>query len=232
MTPYGLGLLGLVTGLLIGANPVLISAFVAYIKSMIGRGVSNGRYTMAGFLFMLYLGLFVLFFATVVTTFLLWLSPAYQFTLIITICFLAVIFGASLIRRYFWQEPLIKPPKNVESILHDKTTKQKGLLNVMALALITAYATVPVLATVVLIMSGFSVVLGPSTFVWGLPFAVGLITPIYVVLAMLSSGTKPSVIIAWKESTKGTLRLYNGLAIIAISWLLLVLLAAEGALVL
>jgi hypothetical protein len=228
MNLFGLGVLGLITGMLIGINPVLISSFVAYIKSMIGRGVSSGRYTAAGFLFLLYLGLFILFFTTIVTSILFWLTPAYQFSVILTISLIAIIYSASLIRRYFWQEPLIKPPKRLESILHDKTTKQGGIINAMTLALVTAYATVPILGIVVLIMGSFSIVLGPSSILWGLPFAVGLATPSYVVLALLSSGTKPSVIIAWKENTKGTMRLYNGLAIIAISWLLLVLLAAGG----
>ncbi len=230
MTLYGFGIIGLITGLLIGTNPVVISSFVAFIKSLIGNGESNNKYTMGGFLFLIFYVVFILFFSVVVSSILLWFSPAYQLTFIIAISLIAIVYSLGLIRRYFWQEPLIKPSKKLTSVIHDKTTKKRGLLNILALALVTAYATIPSLGIVISVLGGISVIVSPNALIWGLPFVFGLATPIYIVLALLSSGTKPSAIIAWKENTKGTMRLYNGLAILAVTWLMLLLVATGGVL--
>jgi hypothetical protein len=228
MSLFALAAIGFTAGLLIGMNPVLISSFLAYITSLIGRGSSNKKYTLAGFIFIFYFVIFIVFFSTAFASFVSFFNADYQLSIALVTTLFAIAVGIMLIRRYFYPGPAIKPPQNVTTALHDSTTKNTGLLNIMGLAMVVVYATLPTIGIVVALMSILGVIVGPSSLVWNIPFTLGLVTPIYVVLAMLSNKTKPSAILAWKEKTKPTMRLYNGLVLIALAWTLLYLITRQG----
>jgi hypothetical protein len=225
MSSASLAAIGLVAGLLVGMNPVLISAFTTFISSFIGRKASNTKYTLAGVLFIAYFVLFILFFSVGFASFVIYLSPEYRQSIALSISLLSIIVGVVLIRRYFYSEPLITPPQDVTEALHSLTTKKTGILNIIALTMVVTYATLPTIGIVIAIMAVMGSLLGPSSLVWSIPFIVGLITPIYIILAMLSNKTKPSAILAWKEKSKPVMRLYNGLTIVALAWLLLFFIA-------
>jgi len=225
MNPLVFAVTGFVAGLLVGMNPVLISTFTSYISSMIGRKTSNGRYTLAGFIFILYFVLFVVFFATALGTFVVYLSKDYQLSFALVVAMFSIGSGILLIRRYFWHEPIVVPPKEVTSALNDRATKKQGIGNLIMLTIVVVYSTLPTVGAAIAIMASIGVLIGPNSLVWSIPFAIGLITPIYGILALLSNGTRVSAIVQWKENTKSTMRLYSGLTIIAIAWLLLYIIA-------
>lgn len=212
---------GLFAGLLIGLNPVLISAFNSYLTSLLGRGVSNKRYTIAGLLFIGYFSLFILFFGLGFSSFIGYLKNDIIIILALLASMLGIVQASLLIRRYFYPEPYINPPKNVSSILHSYTTKNRGALNIIGLSLILAYATLPTIGLAIALMSILGTLTDSISLIWQIPFCLGLITPIYTVLALVSNHTKPSAIMAWKEKSKPIMRLYSGLAILALSWIIL-----------
>jgi hypothetical protein len=212
---------GLFAGLLIGLNPVLISSFNAYITALIGRGVSNKRYTIAGLLFIAYFSLFTLFFGLGFSNFISYLGSDIKISIALIFSMLGILQAGLLIRRYFYPEPVIIPPKNVSNILHQYTTKKRGPLNLIGLSLILAYATLPTIGLAIALMSVLGSLTGSMSLVWQIPFCIGLITPIYIVLALLSSHTRPSAILTWKEKSKAVMRLYSGLAILALAWMIL-----------
>lgn len=223
MTPIALAVSGFMAGLLLGTNPTLISSFTAFIASMLGRKTPNSRLVTAGFLFLLYFTLFLMFFSVAFTSIFISLNIDYQQTVLLLTAIVGVGVGVSLIRRYFWHEDVIKPPLHVRQAIHDKTTKGRGIINLISLALVVAYATLPTIGVAIVLFSGIGLTVGSNAMVWSVPFGIGLITPIYAMLALLSNKTKPSAILAWKEKTKSTMRLYNGLTLIALAWLLLLL---------
>lgn len=219
---------GLFAGLLVGLNPVLISSFNAYLTALIGRRVSNNRYTIAGLLFIAYFSLFTLFFGLGFSNFIGYLSSDIKFAIVLIFSVLGIVQASLLIRRYFYPEPVIIPPKNVINILHSYTTKKRGPLNLMGLSLILAYATLPTIGLAIALMSALGSLTDSLSLVWQIPFCVGLITPIYIVLALISSHTRPSAILAWKEKSKGVMRLYSGLAILALAWMILYTIISGG----
>lgn len=220
-----LAITGLIAGLLIGMNPVLISSFTAYISAMIGRRTTNARYTTAGLLFIGYFVLFILFFSAGFASFISYLQLSDQLGIALAISLISIGFGLANIRRYFYKEPLVKPPKNVTDAIHERSTKKRGLVNLMALSMVVVYATLPSIGMAVAVMAVLGALLGPSSLVWGVPFIFGLITPIYIILALLSDKTRPSAIMAWKEKSKPIMRLYGGLTLVALAWLLLYVIA-------
>lgn len=212
---------GLFAGLLIGLNPVLISAFNSYLTALIGRGVRNKRYTFAGLVFIAYFSLFTIFFGLGFSSFIGSFSNNIRISLALVASIIGITMACFLIRRYFYPEPFIKPPKNVTILVHKYTTKQRGPLNLISLSLIIAYATLPTVGLAIALMSVLGSLAQSISLVWQIPFCLGLIAPIYIVLALLSNRTRPSAILAWKEKTKPIMRLYSGLAILALSWMIL-----------
>jgi MFS family permease len=225
MSLLSIAIIGLSSGLILGFQPVLISSFTAYLTSMKGRGSSNNRYTLAGFGFIFYLGLFIVFFSTLFSVFLDALTPSYQQAISLIIVAGAILLGLSLIRRYFWVEPVITPPKHLTDALHSKSTKKTGVVNIMSLSLISAYAVLPGIGITIALLAVLGAEIGPGSIVWAAPFVLGLLTPIYVLLAMISGNTKPSAIISWKEQHKAAMRLYNGLTLIFLAWFVLYIIA-------
>lgn len=227
MSLVSFGLIGLLAGLIFGLNPTLISTISVYMAAMVGRGIKKQRYALVGLIFLTMFGLFILFFASLVTTILTSLTPLYSDSVNLLISIIGVVVGSNLIRRYFWPESKMQPPKNIKKILHQRTTKKTGLFNILALAIIVSYASISSVGMAVLLLGSYSVVLGPTSLVWGLPFIIGLIMPMYFVIVMMAYGTKASAIISWKEKNKSSMRLYNGLTLIALSWLLLFIIAND-----
>lgn len=226
MSQVSLAIIGLIAGLIFGLNPTLISIISVYVASMIGRQTKNQQIALNGLLYLTIFATFVLFVASLSTTILTSLSPLYSDSTNLIIAVIGTIIGTNLIRWYFWPKKIIPISANTKTILHIRTTKKSGPYNNLILAIISLYATLSTLGIAILLLSSYSVVLGPTAIVWGLPFSIGLILPMYCVIALILHGTKASAIIAWKEKSKNTIRLYSGLFLIALSWLLLFIIAS------
>lgn len=218
MSILSFAMLSYILGLLLGFNPVLLSTFMSYINSLIGRRYKTGHINLAGFAFIAWFGLLV-FVASILAAFIFSrVGNDYLIASVIAFGIIGVVIGVIQIRHYFWAEPIIKPPKDITILLHDKTTKKDSALNTSLVALLCAMVVIPTIGINIILLSLADIILGQTSY-WMIMFTIGLITPIYGVLAMLGSGTKPSAIVSWKEKNKAAMRLYGGLTTIFIAWL-------------
>jgi cytochrome c biogenesis protein CcdA len=49
------------------------------------------------------------------------------------------------------------------------------------------------------------------------------VAPLIIILAMVAAGTKVSVVAKWKEESKGTMRLFMGLLLAGLGWVLILI---------
>jgi hypothetical protein len=222
MSPIEYAIIGYITGFLLGFNPILISVFSSFITSMIGKKYNVLSINFTGFTFLAWFGLLVI--ATSNIAYYIFNGLSYDYLIACTVVFglIGVVVGILQIRRYFWQDSIIKPSKDITSLVHSTTTKRSGLLNSFVIVLLCFILVIPTIGIVILMLSLGEVILGHSSY-WAILFTIGLLTPIYAILAMLGSGYKPSAIIAWKENHKDAMRLYSGLTAIVIVWIVLYL---------
>ncbi|MBP9820527.1 hypothetical protein KBC85_00085 [Candidatus Saccharibacteria bacterium] len=225
MNQVSLAVIGLTMGLAVGFNPTLISIVSIYMASMIGRQTKKQYYTLAGLFLLIVFALLVLLIAGLLTTILSNLSLIYSDSINLLIAILGVITGTSLVRRYFWPKPLMNVPDSLKKALNYRTTKKTGIFNILYLALFLFFASLNTVGITLLLLSSYNVTLSSSVVVWSLPFAIGLIIPLYFIIVVITLGNKVSVVIAWKENNKNTMRLCSGLIIILLSWLQLLIIA-------
>lgn len=228
MNLVNLAIIGLSVGLAIGFNPTLISIISIYMASMIGRGNKKQYYTLICLLFLTILVSLVVFISALLTNILNNLTPLYRDTMNLLISIFAVILGTVLISQYFWPKKLSNTRVNLKKALNYRTTKKAGIYNTLALAKFSFFATINTVGVTILLLSSYSSIMGPRSIVWALPFAIGLIIPLYFIITLIAFGTKISAVLAWKENNKSTMILCNGLTIIVLSWLQLLIIAIDG----
>ena len=227
MNLFSLAIVGLSVGLAIGFNPILISVISVYMASMMGRKTKKQYYTITGLFFLIFFALLVIFVSSLSTTILSNLTPIYSDSMNLLIAILGIIIGTSLARRYFWPKPLLNMPVSIKKTLNYRTTKKTGLYNTLALVIFSFFATINTVGLSILLLSSYSVILGPPAIVWSLPFVIGLIIPLYFIIVVIALDTKVSAVIAWKENNKNTMRLCSGLIIILLSWLQLLIITTK-----
>jgi hypothetical protein len=216
-------------GVFIGLSGALIGTFTTYITSKIGKKTSSNTVAGVGLLTLFYLTMLVVIIAIVLTTLVESLTVSYQQALLVTVPTVAIMISFSFIRRYFWHEPLLKMDHPKQLALHN-SIKSTSLLQPLLLAGTLLYLVLPVLVVSILSLSLISLVLGELSVFWILPFAIGFITPLYGILALLSTKTKASKVLLWKDKTKATMYLYCGFSLLVLSWIVLYTTIMQGGL--
>ncbi len=232
MSQVSLAVIGLTVGLSVGFNPTLISIFSIYMASMMGRQTKKPYYTLAGLLLLVIFALLVLLIAVLLTSILSNLTIIYSDSMNLVIAILGVIIGTGLIWRYFWPKPLMSVPVSLKKALNYSTTKKTGIFNTLNLAIFSFFASLNTVGITLLLLSSYSIILSSPVIVCSLPFAIGLIIPMYFTVAVITLDDKVSAVISWKENNKKTMRLCSGLIIILLSWLLLLIISTREIIVL
>jgi hypothetical protein len=229
MSMGALVLFGLLLGVFIGMNSPLIGTFTTFITSKIGKKSSSNSIAITGLLTLLYLVMILIIVSFVIATLVETISIEYQQALLVAVPVVAIMIAVSLIRRYFWHEPLVKLEHPRQTALWF-STKSSALLQPLFVALTLLYVVLPIYSVVAVLFSLISLLLNELPLFWVLSFAIGFIAPLYAILALLATKTKASKILLWKDKTKATMYLYCGFALLLLAWVVLYVTIQQGGL--
>jgi hypothetical protein len=141
---------------------------------------------------------------------------------------LAVMAAVVEIKDYFWYGRGIshKPHKKLHTILHKHTSKKFGVLSAFSLGVIAVAATASNIGLVTITVASLLYSTGLSlNSGWFILFAMFLLIGAFSTLISVASGTKISAILQWKDESKAAMRLGSGLALVATSWLILLIIS-------
>ena len=223
--------IGLVMGAVIGLNGTFIGAYTALLTTKFGNQKSLNHITGIGFVVLFYLVMLLLIGSLLLALCIETLAGHYQQALLVATPVVAVTYGCILVRRYFWHASVAASSSHHKKTVHRHATKYNGVLQPLVVAATMLYAISPLLVTAMLLLSLISITLDILPFFWSAFFTLGIITPLYIVLALLVTGTKASHIITWKNHTKATMYLYSGFSIIILAWITLYAVITHGAFV-
>ena len=211
---------GFIAGSITGLSSILTGGFTMFFTAKAGHKNSTKHATAISLVVLLYLALMVLCLSLLVSLFIDALSIDTLQAFSIAMPILGSIAGLVLIRRYFWHSPLIAIKHHV--LYSKKQIKRQHLL---AQPLLTAsallYAASPIILINIILIGLLAVLSGVSALYWSVAYTIGLLTPLYVMTAMLANNVKVAKLLHWQDSTKCTSFLYIGLWCVFLAWLVL-----------
>lgn len=207
-------------------NPCAIGVLILMVSVILGQGGStkklilNGSaYIFAIFITYLLAGLgLVYFFAAIPIVIAEYLSIAVGSL---------VIFAALLeIKDYFWYGKgfSLQIPKYFANKIHEYSTSKTTTVAVMLLGAFVAAVELPCtgapyLAIITILRIDFNFYAFLLMVLYNLIF----VAPLIIILIMVASGTKINKVSKWKEESKGTMRLFMGLLLAALGWILILI---------
>ena len=218
-------------GLVLGAaaidsiNPCAIGVLILMISVILGGYKSVGR--------MLYLGGLYIF-AIFVTYLLAGLGLLYFLASIplfvteyisITVGTLIVLFGLVEIKDYFWYGrgfslgiPVMFA-KKIHNLAKDVTVPGVILTGVFVAGVELPCTGAPYLAIITILSTNFNFL----AFLMLVLYNIVFVLPLVVILLMVAGGTKLPAVKAWKQESRGLMRLAIGLLLVGLGWLLILI---------
>lgn len=221
-------------GLVIGSaaidsiNPCAIGVLILMVSVILGGNQDNstrrlltlgGAYIFAIFMTYLIAGLgLVYFFSAIPIVIAEYLSLA--------VGALVIFAGVLEIKDYFWygKGVSLQIPKYFAKKIHDYSTSKTTVWGVMFLGAFVAAVELPCtgapyLAIITILRIDFNFWAFMLMVLYNLIF----VAPLIIILLMVAGGTKISVVSKWKEDSKGTMRLFMGLLLAALGWILILI---------
>jgi cytochrome c biogenesis protein CcdA len=207
-------------------NPCAIGVLILMVSVILGQGgsarkllVTGGAYIFAIFATYLIAGLgLIYFFSTIPIVLAEYLS--------IAVGGLVIFAGILEIKDFFWygKGMSLQIPKKYADKIHDWSHSNKSIGGVMLLGAFVAAVELPCtgapyLAILTILRIDFTI------WAFGLMVLYNIIfvMPLIIILLMVASGTKISVVSKWKEDSKGNMRLAMGLMFVALGWILILI---------
>lgn len=219
-------------GLVIGSaaidsiNPCAIGVLILMVSVVLGQGGSTKRlltvgtaYIFAIFATYLIAGLGLMyFFSSIPIVIAEYLSLA--------VGALVIFAGLLEIKDYFWYGKgfSLQIPTKFANKIHDWSTQNKSVVGVMLLGAFVAAVELPCtgapyLAIITILRINFDLTAFGLMVLYNLIF----VAPLIVILIMVAGGTKLTAVSKWKEESKGTMRLFMGLLLVALGWTLILI---------
>lgn len=219
-------------GLVIGSaaidsiNPCAIGVLILMVSVVLGQGGSSKRllkvgsaYIFAIFLTYLIAGLgLVYFFSAIPIVIAEYLS--------IAVGLLVIIAGILEIKDFFWYGKgfSLQIPTKFANKIHEWSTQNQSVWGVMLLGAFVAAVELPCtgapyLAIITILRIDFNLIALGLMILYNLIF----VAPLIIILAMIVGGTKISDVSKWKEESKGTMRLFMGLLLVSLGWILILI---------
>lgn len=220
--------LGLVltTAAIDSINPCAIGVLILMVSVILGQGGSTRRLLLTGSAYI---------FAIFATYLLAGLGLIYAFTTIpiviaeylsLAVGSLVVLAAILEIKDYFFYGKgfSLQIPKYFANKIHEYSTKKTTIWGVMALGAFVAAVELPCtgapyLAIITILRIDFNL----AAFFMMVLYNFVFVLPLIVILIMVAGGTKISVVSKWKEESKGTMRLFMGLLLAALGWILILI---------
>ncbi|MDZ7786386.1 MAG: hypothetical protein U5L95_04675 [Candidatus Saccharibacteria bacterium] len=207
-------------------NPCAIGVLILMVSVILGQGGGTKRLLLNGFAYI---------FAIFATYLIAGLGLVYFFAAIpIVIAEYLSLFVASLvilggileIKDYFWYGKgfSLQIPTYFANKIHKYSTEKTSLMGVMFLGAFVAAVELPCtgapyLAIITILRIDFNFIAFLMMVLYNLIF----VAPLIVILIMVAGGAKVSAVSKWKEDSKGTMRLFMGLLLAALGWILILI---------
>ncbi len=139
---------------------------------------------------------------------------------------LVVVAGLIEIKDYFWYGKgfSLQIPKYFANKIHEYSTTKTSTWGVMLLGAFVAAVELPCtgapyLAIITILRIDFNLIAFGLMILYNLIF----VAPLLIILFMVAGGAKISDVSKWKEESKGTMRLFMGLLLAALGWILILI---------
>lgn len=207
-------------------NPCAIGVLILMVSVVLGQGGSPRRLLKMGLAYI---------FAIFATYLIAGLGLMYVFSSIpiiiaeylsLAVGALVVLAGILEIKDFFWYGKgfsLQIPPK-AAAMIHEWSTSTKSVWAVMGLGAFVAAVELPCtgapyLAIITILKINFNLTAFGLMVLYNLIF----VAPLLIILGMVVGGTKVSKVSKWKEDSKGSMRLFMGLLMVSLGWLLILI---------
>ncbi len=207
-------------------NPCAIGVLILMVSVILGQGGSTRKLLLNGFVYIgaifatyLIAGLgLVYFFAAVPIVIAEYLS--------LFVAALVVLGGIFEIKDYFWYGKgfSLQIPPYFANKIHEYSTTKTSVFGIAFLGAFVAAVELPCtgapyLAIITILRIDFNFVAFMMMVLYNLIF----IAPLIVILIMVAGGAKISSVSKWKEESKGTMRLFMGLLLVSLGWILILI---------
>jgi len=207
-------------------NPCAIGVLILMISVVLGGGGSTKRllalgsaYIFAIFFTYLVAGLgLIYFFSTIPIILAEYLS--------IFVGILVIAAGLFEVKDYFWYGKgfSLQIPKYFANKIHEYSKSKQSIAGVMFLGAFVAAVELPCTgAPYLAIITILSINFNFMAFLLMVLYNIVFVLPLIVILVMVAAGTNVSSVAKWKEESKGTMRLFLGLLLIGLGWLLILI---------
>lgn len=219
-------------GLVIGSaaidsiNPCAIGVLILMVSVVMGQGKGTRRLITVG---LAYIG------AIFATYLIAGLGLVYFFTkvpiviaeyLSMAVAALIVVAAIIEIKEYFWYGKgfTLQIPPWAAAKIHEWSQSNTSIFGVMALGAFVAAVELPCtgapyLAIITVLRINFNF----TAFMLMILYNVIFVAPLLIILFMVAGGAKLSSVSKWKEDSKGTMRLFMGLLLVALGWILILI---------
>ncbi len=207
-------------------NPCAIGVLILMVSVILGQGGSTKKLILNG---LAYIG------AIFVTYLLAGLGLVYFFAVVpiviaeylsLAVGSLVILAALLEIKDYFWYGKgfSLQIPTYFANKIHEYSTTKTSLFGVMFLGAFVAAVELPCtgapyLAIITILRIDFNI----QAFAMMVLYNFIFVLPLLVILFMVASGTRISVVSKWKEESKGTMRLFMGLLLAALGWILILI---------
>jgi len=134
--------------------------------------------------------------------------------------------GILEIKDYFWygKGPSLQIPARFADKIHQYSTESKTIFGVMLLGAFVAAVELPCtgapyLAIITIIRVDFNFMAFLLMVLYNLIF----VAPLIIILLMVAGGSKISDVSKWKEESKGRMRLFMGILMAVLAWVLMLI---------
>ncbi|MDX1766153.1 MAG: hypothetical protein R3313_04345, partial [Candidatus Saccharimonadales bacterium] len=139
---------------------------------------------------------------------------------------LLIFAGIIEIKEFFWygKGPSLTIPKKFANKIHDYASTKSSVIGILLLGVLVAAVGLPstgapYLAILTILRAEFSL----AALTLMVLYAFIFILPLIIILFMVASGSKISTIARWKEQSKDTMRLFIGLLLAVLGWMLILI---------
>jgi len=207
-------------------NPCAIGVLILMVSVILGQGGSTRKLLVNGLAYIS---------AIYVTYLLAGLGLIYAFTAIpiviaeylsLAVGSLVILAALLEIKDYFWYGKgfSLQIPTYFANKIHEYSTSKTSLLGVMLLGAFVAAVELPCTgAPYLAIITILRVNFNWQAFGLMVIYNVIFVAPLLAILFAVAGGAKISAVSKWKEESKGTMRLFMGLLLAALGWILILI---------
>ena len=206
-------------------NPCAIGVLILMISVILGNQKSTGQMLLLGgvyifSIFVTYLlaGLGLLYFLAAIPLFVTEYISIFVGTII-------VLLGLVEIKDYFWYGRWFS--LGIPLVFTDKIHKMAQNVSIIGVILTGAFVAgvelpctgAPYLAIIAILSTNFNF----AAFLMLILYNIIFVMPLVVILLLVAGGTQLPAVKAWKQETRGLMRLAIGLLLVALGWLLILI---------